>query len=88
MINVLDFSEIKGYYDLRKNMHEQLRRDFISGDVNSYVGNALGINDSRGNYSASEHGLGQSILAETSANRVFRLAQDLEKCIKSLTFQI
>ncbi len=83
MIDKLNFIEVKQHYNQREEMHEQLRQDFQVGNINSYVENALGILDGRGNYSASEHGLGSLILSETSSSRVFQLAKDLDGCIKT-----
>lgn len=82
MIDQLDFKEIREHYDRRKETHRLLRNEFDVANINSYVRLALGIEDARGNYSASEHGLGPLILAEPNSNSVFRLAQELERCTK------
>ena len=82
MINELDFNEIREHYDLRQEMHEFLRNEFLAENIDSYVRNAIGVDGNRGNYSASEHGLGPSILGESTPNSVFRLAQDLNRCTK------
>ncbi|MGO9572511.1 MAG: hypothetical protein ACLP5H_33765 [Desulfomonilaceae bacterium] len=55
-------------------------RHLKTRDVSAYVWLALGMSDPNGNYSAWEHGLGERILQESSAEGVFWLAEQLAAC--------
>jgi hypothetical protein len=73
----IDWLAIHEHYGLRATVHESLIGLHDDGDISAFVNLALGINDSNGNYSASEHKLGPAIMANNkpfAAKRVFDLA--------------
>ncbi len=76
----LDMHAVRELYLHRELVHLELRRLFDNGAVHDYIQLALGISDSAGNYSASEHGLGPRILAESTEEAVFDLATVIEQC--------
>lgn len=82
MLRDLDFAQIKSHYNLREQTHLQLLRLYSARNINDYVNLALGITESSGNYSSSEHNLGPEILNNNTPNSIFRLAQDLFNCDK------
>lgn len=71
---------VRSHYDDRVKIHKILKSRFMSNKVKDYVNLALGIEDHRGNYSASEYKLGAQILMENTPSSVFSLAQKLFSC--------
>lgn len=68
MIEQLDMSSVKNHYDERFRCHQKLVSLFSNNNTEEYLNLALGISDPCGNYSASEHHLGERILANNSHN--------------------
>lgn len=81
----LDGSHIATHYDNRCRVSYELRELLRSGRRRDYLELALGVSDIAGNYSASDHHLGEPILAYNSEEALFRLAQSLAD--ESLTTQ-
>ena len=79
LISSLSFEEIWRHYDLRIEVHQELIKDLDTWRVSEYVDKALGITTPHGNYSASEHGLGPQILAETRPKSIFDFALELSE---------
>src|SRR5262245_49800455 len=75
-ISNLDWEEVRAHYDVRFSVHEHLLELMDKGKRSQFVELLLGISDPDGNYSAAEHGLGPSILAQNTnaVNRVWDLA--------------
>lgn len=80
----LDFHRIHEHYKNCLSTSKKLRSFMKKGDAKNYVRLAIGIADLSGNYSASEHNLGPKILAETSNESVFSLAEQLNACQSAL----
>ena len=76
----LDMHAVRELYLHRERVHFELRCLFDNGAVHDYIQLALGISDSAGNYSASEHCLGPRILSESTEEAVFDLAIKIEQC--------
>jgi len=76
----LNFIDVRELYNERVCVHRRIKTEFKQGNIGQYVQLALGIMDSRGNYSAAEHGLGPKILSLSPESRVFKLAQELYEC--------
>lgn len=76
----LNFVDVRELYDERMCVHHRIKTEFKQGNTGQYAQLALGIMDSRGNYSAAEHGLGPKILSLSPESRVFKLAQQLYEC--------
>ena len=76
----IDYPSVHDLYEKRLNTHVKLKNAFDSGDASAYAQLGLGISDSSGNYSASEHGLGPQILQSSTADQVLELARSLFKC--------
>lgn len=76
ILDTLDWSAVRGQYDLRLKASNDLARLYASKAANKFAELALGISDPDGNYSAAEHGLGPRILDANwnSEQRVFDLA--------------
>jgi hypothetical protein len=75
MIEQLDMSSVKNHYDERFRCHQKLVSLFLNHNTEEYLNLALGISDPCGNYSASEHHLGEPILANNSHNSIINLAR-------------
>jgi hypothetical protein len=76
VLDELNWVAVKEQYEVRVGVCARLDRHFSSADHREFFDLALGISDSAGNYSASEHGLGPRV---RTANRdpdqqVWRLA--------------
>lgn len=72
---------IYAHYLERVDVHHQVLDFLKNRKTHDFVHLALGVSNPRGNYSASEHGLGKRILASSTAlNAVFALAEDLYVC--------
>ena len=80
----MDAKEVAEIYSRRFQIHRKLRRLFETESVEDFVNLALGISDSTGNYSATEHPIqmGRLILSETQPSDVFELAQKLDQVDK------
>lgn len=63
MINQLNMANVKQHYDQRVRCHERLLNLLNDNRQQDYLDLALGITEPQGNYSASEHHLGEQILA-------------------------
>ena len=70
----IDMHDVKKHYVHRKNVSQKLRRLLKNRKKKKYAELAVGITDPLGNYSAHEHQLGPSILANSSISSVFALA--------------
>ncbi|MCH7394778.1 hypothetical protein MMP66_10905 [Acinetobacter dispersus] len=77
-LDVLDMHEVRKHYRARKSISKELCTLFDNRTVKEYVKLALGISNTLGNYSASDHDLGPKILASSSISSVFELAQKLQ----------
>jgi len=78
--DAIDYRIARELYDSRYGIHVRLLKAFQENAIHDYVDLALGINESGGNYSAAEHGLGPTILQQSSPERVFQLARRLYAC--------
>ncbi len=58
-LNALDYNDVLSHYDARVEISETLQDLLKNGDKNKYSMLALGVSDPYGNYSASQHGLGE-----------------------------
>ncbi len=76
----LDYRKVNEHYLSRERVHSRLRHLLVTQDVRSFAELALGISDGAGNYSASEHGMGALILAESNEQEVFDLAIAIDAC--------
>ena len=76
-LNALDYNDVLSHYDARVKISETLQDLLKNGDKDKYSMLALGVSDPYGNYSASQHGLGEKILSATSTNKIFELAENL-----------
>ena len=76
-LKVLNYNDIYSHYNARVVISSTLQDLLRSGDKAKYSELALGISDPYGNYSASQHGLGEKILSVTSENKIFELAGNL-----------
>ena len=72
-LKVLNYNDIYSHYNARVVISSTLQDLLRSGDKAKYSELALGISDPYGNYSASQHGLGEKILSVTSENKIFEL---------------
>lgn len=79
-IEHISMEDVRSHYDDRVEIHNILVKLLNNGKVQEYVNLALGIENSRGNYSADEHKLGPQILSENTIAAVFRLAKKLYAC--------
>lgn len=75
MIDQLDMYAVRCHYDNRIDIHERLLALLKRKDYDGYLDIALGITDADGNFSASEHGLGEAILAENKSETIITLVQ-------------
>ncbi|MEX2171029.1 MAG: hypothetical protein WD851_17045 [Pirellulales bacterium] len=80
----LDMEEVAEVYARRVQTHRELRRLFEAENIKEFVDLALGISDSTGNYSATEHKvqMGSLILSECQPWDVFELARKLDQVEK------
>ena len=62
----LDFKRISEHYDNREATHKRLRQLLQSNKKDDYVRLALGLDEEIGNFSASDHNLGQKILGNNA----------------------
>jgi hypothetical protein len=74
MIEQLDITNIKKHYDERFICHQRLLYFLNNNKTEEYLNLALGVSESCGNYSASEHHLGDPILANNSHQSIINLA--------------
>jgi hypothetical protein len=77
MLSNIDMGEAFTHYQRRDLAHHDLVQHFQSQNIQSYVNLALGITRPEGNYSAAEHQLGPSVLANNSEQSVYNLATQL-----------
>ena len=75
MINQLNMADVKRHYDRRVRCHERLLILLNDNRQQDYLNLALGITESQGNYSASEHHLGERILANNNPVPIVNLAR-------------
>jgi hypothetical protein len=75
----LNWKDVRSHYDGREEVHQRL---LTLSNEEKFVNLILGIDDPRGNYSASEHALGAQILS-SNPNAVKRVA-DLAREFRSL----
>lgn len=78
MIDKLSMKLIKEHYNARLKCHKHLLNLFDEEQKNDYLRVALGLGIdefSCGNFSASEHHLGESILSNSQLERIFELAE-------------
>lgn len=75
MIERLDMSRVKNHYDERLRCHKRLFSLLNNDAEDEYLNLALGISDPCGNYSASEHHLGDSILVNNTHHSIINLAR-------------
>ena len=80
-LNTLIMQDVRTHYLRRISVGEELRRLLKAGSVETYVEQALGISASDGNYSASEHGLGDRILLGRTSQPIFALGSRLADCL-------
>lgn len=80
-LEALDIREVRSHYFARKAVSKQLREIVDDeGHRDRFLDLALGISNFRGNYSASDHQLGDKILYFTSADGVYTLARRIGEC--------
>jgi hypothetical protein len=72
----LNFRTVKKNYKYRKNTHKNLVKSLKRKEYDKYVLLAVGIQDDAGNFSASEHHLGEPILAHNSTDNIIELANN------------
>jgi hypothetical protein len=75
MIEKLNMSSVKQHYDERIRCHQRLLSLLNDNRVEEYLNLALGVSEPCGNYSASEHHLGDPILANNSHHSIVALAR-------------
>jgi len=76
VLDSINWADVRRDYDVRVHVHTDLQRFRQQNAIDKFTDLALGINDSDGNYSAAEHGLGPKVLAfnANASQRVFDLA--------------
>jgi hypothetical protein len=72
----LNWSAIRGHYDQRVTIHDQLLNLYRAANIRQFARLAPGISDAAGNYSADEHKLGPQVISGNlnPEKRVFELA--------------
>jgi hypothetical protein len=73
MIDQLDMNVVRYHYDNRIDIHKQLLALFKKEHYDEYLDIALGITNTYGNFSASEHRLGEPIRAENNSATIINL---------------
>ena len=73
----LDNARLAEHYDNRCQTAHELQTLLRTGRRREYLELALGISDITGNFSASDHNLGDPILANNSEEALFEFAQQL-----------
>lgn len=77
-LSSLDWRSVRDQYDLRQKVSTDLVRLYTQRKLQQFADLLLGMSDSAGNYSASEHGLGPKILGENlnAENRLYAISTD------------
>ena len=72
----LDFSQVRENYNYRKDTHKKLVKLLKKNKNDKYINLAVGIKNISGNFSASDHHLGEPIIACNSEESIIRLAKE------------
>ena len=72
----LNFRMIKNHYKYRKNIHKTLVNNLKNKKHEEYISLAVGVQDDAGNFSASEHHLGEPIIANNASGSIIELANN------------
>ena len=77
MLSNIKMDVVLKHYQGRLAAHQKLIHLFQSNNIDEYTELALGISSPEGNYSASEHNLGDPVLKRNTKESVFKLANQL-----------
>jgi hypothetical protein len=77
-LNSLNWLSVRKQYELRQKASAELLRLHAQRKLPQFIELLLGISDSAGNYSASEHGLGPKIIGENlnAEDRLYAISTD------------